>query len=213
MCRAYFDQIGEMAPSKKGPMCSFCTVCKVDFSISGGGVHEVKRHSNSAKHKNALLGVSTQPRISSVMAMVSESEVLGSFARFAAEHNLPFTIADHFTRLCKVMFPDSKVADSFSCAHVKTSVVITHALAPNLEEAVVSACRHQPFSILCDGGNDNFQKKYFSILARQWDQCQHKVVVRFLDCPICNWRNTVPGTGRNFAVTLHSMAECHWLCF
>ena len=39
---------------------------------------------------------------------------------------------------------------------------------------------------MCDGGNDNFQKKYFGILVRLWDQGQHKVVVRFLDCPVCN---------------------------
>ena len=64
----------QMTPSKKGPTFSFCTVCNVDFSISGGGVHEVKRHCDSAKHKNALVGVSAQPKISSVMATVSVSE-------------------------------------------------------------------------------------------------------------------------------------------
>ena len=63
-----------MAPSKKGPTFSFCTVCSVDFSISGGGAHGVKRHCDSAKHNNSLLGVSAKPRISSVMATVSESE-------------------------------------------------------------------------------------------------------------------------------------------
>ena len=33
-----------MAPSRKGPAFAFCTVCNVDFSVAGGGVHEVKRH-------------------------------------------------------------------------------------------------------------------------------------------------------------------------
>ena len=64
----------------------------------------MKRHCDSAKHKNALVGVSAQPKISSVMATVSESEkVLRSelyFARFVAKHNLPFATADHFTQLC-----------------------------------------------------------------------------------------------------------------
>lgn len=96
----------------------------------------------------------------------SQRKVLKSelyFARFVAEHNLPFATANHFTRLVKVMFPDSKVADSFSCTRTKTAAFITHALAPSLEEAVISACQKQPFSILCDGGNDNFQKKCFGI--------------------------------------------------
>ena len=34
----------------------------------------VKRHCDSAKHKNALVGVSAQPKISFIMATVSESE-------------------------------------------------------------------------------------------------------------------------------------------
>ena len=71
-------------------------------------------------------------------------------------------------------------------ARAKTTAFITHALAPSAEEAVVSACQKQPFSILCDGGNDNFRKKYFSILVRLWDENWRKVVVHFMDCPFCN---------------------------
>ena len=39
---------------------------------------------------------------------VIRSETL--FTNFVAEHNLPFAVADHFTRLYKQMFPDSKIA-------------------------------------------------------------------------------------------------------
>ena len=37
------------------------------------------------------------------------------------EHTLPFAVADHFNKLCSVMFPDSKVAAEFSCARTKTA--------------------------------------------------------------------------------------------
>ena len=110
-----------MSPSRKGASFAFCTLCSVDFCIGGGGVHEVKRHCESAKHKCNLEGMESQPSISSAMAKASkdsESEkVMKSklyFAHFVAEHNLSFATADHFTKLCKVMFPDSKVAESFS---------------------------------------------------------------------------------------------------
>ena len=182
-----------MAPSKRGTSFAFCTLCSVDVSVAGGGVHEVKRHCESAKHKRFFEGVSVQPNISCVMARTSKGFELEKvmkaelyFARFVAEHNLSFTTADHFTKLCKVMFPDSKIAESFSCARTKTTALITHALAPSADEAVVSACQKQPFSILCDGGNDNFQKKYFGILVRLWDDSRCEVIVRFLDCPVCN---------------------------
>ena len=48
----------------------------------------------------------------SLSDQVTQAEVY--FATFIAEHNLPFLAADHFTRLCKVMFPDSKIAQGFA---------------------------------------------------------------------------------------------------
>ena len=54
------------------------------------------------------------------------------------------------------MFPDSKIAAKFACARTKTAALVTHALAPAVNEPVIKACQEQPFTILCDGGNDNF---------------------------------------------------------
>ena len=50
----------------------------------------------------------------------------------------------------------------------------------------MAACRTQAFTILSDGGNDNFMKKYFAILVRLWDDKRREAVVRFLDMPVCN---------------------------
>ena len=59
-----------MAPSRKGAATfAFCTVCNVDFSVAGGGVHEVKRHCSSAKHKSFLDGVLAQPCCSSEITL------------------------------------------------------------------------------------------------------------------------------------------------
>ena len=55
-----------------------------------------------------------------------------------------------------------------------------------LPSAVTKMCQKQPFTILCDGGNDNFNKKYFGMLVRLWDEHVRQVVVCFLDCPVCN---------------------------
>ena len=64
--------------------------------------------------------------------------------------------------------------------------LVTHALAPSADDAVISACRKQKFSILCDYKNNNFYKKYFGIPVRLWDDRRREVVVRFLDIPVCN---------------------------
>ena len=62
------------------------------------------------------------------------------------------------------------MASEFSCARTKTTALVTHALAPEVNEPVLKACRSQPFTSLCDGGNDNFEKKYFGIIVRFWDK-------------------------------------------
>ena len=108
------------------------------------------------------------------------------FARFVVEHNLPFAAADHFNSLVPVMFPDSKIAAKFACARTKTAALITYVLAPAANEPVLTILLTQPFTILCDGGNDNFEKKYFGIMVRFWDEQIRKVATRFLDAPVCN---------------------------
>ena len=84
------------------------------------------------------------------------------------------------------MFPDSQIAQHFSCGRTKTKAIITHALAPAVNALVAEACVKGPFSILCDGGNDKWDKKYFAIIVRYWDECLSKVVTRFLAVPVCN---------------------------
>ena len=128
----------------------------VDIAI--GDVHEVKRHCETMKHKRLHEGMNAQPIIS-VIATASKDAMSDKvmklelyFARFIAEQ-MSFATADHFSKLCKVMFPDSKVAESFSCGRRKTTALVTHALAPSADDAVISACRKRKFSMLCDGGN------------------------------------------------------------
>ena len=120
--------------------------------------HRIARALNTS----AILKVSAPKDSESEKVMKSEL----CFAHFVAEHiTLSIATADHFTKPCKVMFLDSHVAESFSCGRTKITALITHALAPSMEETVVTAFQKQPFSIYCDGGNDNFQKKYFGILV------------------------------------------------
>ena len=57
-----------MVPSRKGASFAFCTLYGVDISVTGGGVHEVKRHCESTKHKHFLDGMGEQPNISCAMA-------------------------------------------------------------------------------------------------------------------------------------------------
>ena len=180
-----------MAPSHtvqdelKGATYAFCSMCGVDISIAGGGVHQIKRHCANLKHTNRVMELSSQPVITEVARNQSDARILSErvchaelcFARFVTEHNLPFAIADHFNILVPIMFPDSKIAGKYACARTKTAALITHALAPAANEPVINALIQQPFTVLCDGGNNNFEKKYFAVIVRFWDEQLQKVEI------------------------------------
>ena len=180
--------------SRKGASYAFCTLCSNDLSIGGGGLHDIKRHVGSVKHMQMLRDLHSQPSITSAMASSSQAESPQDqvtkaevyFAFFVAEHNLSFSTGDDFTKLCKKIFPNSKVAEKFSCARTKTRLIISLALAPAVNADVVHACATNLFTILCNGGNDKYNKKYFAIMVRYWDDPSKKTVTRFIAMPVCN---------------------------
>ena len=180
-----------MKQSKRGASFVHCNICCTDFSIASGGVHEVKRHMGTKKHVELAKQSAGQTTIAatfrkgtSVADQVTAAEIY--FSMFIAEHNLPFLAADHFNKLCKVMFPDSKIAQEFACGRTKTTAIVKYALAPVFNNKVVQSCCSSPFTLLCDGGNDQSDRKYFGIMVRYWDKVAQQPVTRFLCMPVCN---------------------------
>ena len=179
-------------PSRKGPTFALCEACGVDISIGHGGLNDVKKHIATTKHQEMLKATSSTKnlksffRASPVEESVTRAEVL--FSNFIAEHNLPFTLANHFTHLASAMFPDSQVAKGFRCAATKSTCIVKGALSPHFSDPVISQCRENPFSILCDEGSDT-DRHNFAILVRMWDENLGKPMTRFLDMPVCNTGN------------------------
>jgi hypothetical protein len=60
------------------------------------------------------------------------------FSNFVAEHNLPFAISDHFTKLCKKMFTDSEIAKGFACGRTKTTQIVKRAVAPGIMKSALT---------------------------------------------------------------------------
>ena len=154
-------------PSRKGPGFGRCKYCSTDINIAHGGVYDVKKHLSSSKHQEMFKAVGSSRNVreffqqSPIEQGVTRAEVL--FFNFVAEHNLPFLTADHFTHLTYSMFPDSKIAQAFSCAQTKTTCIVKGALHPHFAEAVIGLCKESPFSILCDESSD-VDNKYLAIL-------------------------------------------------
>ena len=153
-----------LSASKKGSNFAHCDSCGTDISIGHGGIHDIKRHLATAKHLEMVKVTSSNRCLRSLFKespiekSVTRAEVL--FGNFIAEHNLSFSLADHFTHITKAMFPDSQIAKSFRSAHTKTTCIATGALGPYFSEPVVALCQENPFSILCDEGIDHDDKNF-----------------------------------------------------
>ncbi|XP_060782572.1 deoxycytidylate deaminase isoform X2 [Neoarius graeffei] len=87
------------------------------------------------------------------------------FANFICEHNFSCNTADCFIRLCKEMFPDSKIAKKLHCGSTKTAQIVKESLAPVVKEEVVEHCQNQSFSLSCDESNDSKEEKSLAILV------------------------------------------------
>ena len=46
-----------MSGSKRDAYYAYCNICHTDFSEASGGIHEVKRHIESKKHKELAAGM------------------------------------------------------------------------------------------------------------------------------------------------------------
>ena len=180
-----------ISPSSRGGTFAHCDICNAEFNVRHGGINDVKKHLATTKHQQSLSATESSRNLrgllrtgqSPIEEAVTRAEVL--FAEFISEHNLSFSLSNHFTHLTSSMFPDSKIAKAFSSARTKTTCIVKGALCPHFIQPVVDMCRHNPFSILCDEGNDN-EDKNFAILVRLWDENLRKPMTRFLDMPVCN---------------------------
>ena len=90
-----------------GEDMAHCKLCNTNFSVAAGALYDVKRH---AKRSTYVTAVEVSSKIKSITNFVdkkSSSVILSEtlFSNFVAEHNLPFSLADHFTKslpkLCK----------------------------------------------------------------------------------------------------------------
>ena len=191
--------------SEKGDAYAKCTLCNSTFGVYAGGRNDVSRHVTGPQHTanfktaSATRGISSFCKpTSTVPDKVTKAEVL--FSTFIAEHNLPFAVADHFTDLCKQMFPDSQIAKDFACRRTKTTHVINRALVPCFDDKISTACQEEKFSLMIDESNDQGGEKSMAILIRVADRQIRQISTRFLAMPTVNI-----GTGQNLFNALNEV--------
>ncbi|XP_033105097.1 uncharacterized protein LOC117107512, partial [Anneissia japonica] len=168
-----------------------------------------------AKHQASATTVSQCQRIlfgsrdvtTPLDQQVLKAEVL--FTSLLVEHNLPFAVAQHATKIFEQMFPDSNIAKKYKCSYTKTAAIVEHALEPESSKAMFSCIKdqRQPFALMIDESNDILCDKECAMLVRFFSESSGKVCVGFLDMPVCN-----VGTGaRIFECVNETLVEKHGL--
>jgi hypothetical protein len=175
----------------KGPEFAFCKWCNLDFKICYGGKNDLAKHAMTIGHKDSTKVVNSSQNVASMFSKVSVEEdsvarAEALFAFFIAEHNIPFLVADHFSDLVKVMFPDSSIAKKFRSKRTKTTHIVNQALGPYFDNKVTALCKNEKFSIMIDESNDKGDDKMLTILIRVYDETIQKISTRFLGIPTCN---------------------------
>ena len=191
--------------SAQGDRFALCSACNFHINISHGGKNDLTKHSETKAHKANMNKSASTPKLTQMFAAassapdrVTKAEVI--FSYFVAEHNLPMLVADHFSELVKVMFPDSQIAKDFGCRRTKTTHIINRAIAPAFDETITNMCKTEKFSIMVDESNDHRDQKAMTVLVRVLDRDVQKISTRFLDIPICNI-----GTGANLFSCLNEV--------
>ena len=96
--------------SDKGATFAYCKVCNVHVNVSLSGKYDVVRHSKLASHGTVKKATKTQPQMKSFFLTSKTTDLSTSvltaevkFVQFVAEHNLPFSVADHFMKLAMLL--------------------------------------------------------------------------------------------------------------
>jgi hypothetical protein len=130
-----FKWVCPVTHPKRDEFMARCTICSCDFSISHSGIGDVRKHGQAEKHisHTSKMQNPSTPGLREFFPSVEDYDVIRAeclMTEFIVEHNLPFSVADHATRLVKKMFPDSKIAAKYASGQTKTSCVV-RSLAAN----------------------------------------------------------------------------------
>lgn len=195
------------------PEKAFCATCNKEFNAE---LSTIKRHkarkchtTNEASRVQEQEGSTrvrqgVQPHADSSNTGVAMAKIL--MICFIAEHNLPFTIADHMIDLCKVMFPDSAIAQGMCMKRTKCTE-LTKTLSKCVTSELLKKLKHHKFSVIIDESTDVSTTKCLTVLVKYYDPDTKHIEIGTLELidMYDDNRESVGSTGENlFEILLHT---------
>lgn len=171
-----------------------CKLCNKDFSISHGGLSDVKQHDKGSEHKRrSTAGITSQvmsnffTKQNTVEAdNVTLAEVASTF--HCVKHNSSYNAQDCANKLLPQILPDSNIAKKVCCGRTKSEAIVKEVLGHLAEKLVVDALKSTDngtvhFSVMTDTSNKGNRKMYpICVQYFSFDRgCQTKLL-DFVEC-------------------------------
>ena len=194
-----YKDIPGINSSTHGKSYAFCTYCQVDFSISHSGAYDIERHLGRERHKDmvklakshrSIKDFFPKPQLSDLEENVIKAEVM--FTEMIVKLNMPFTTSDLITKTVKAAFPDSAIAQKYSCGRSKATTIVKE-LAKDAKKELVVQMKEGPFSLATDGNNDQKEKQFPVVITTA--SLDDGVSCRLLSVPVLTGK---PATGMWF---------------
>lgn len=147
---------------------SRCTICNKNFSVSHGGLSDVKQHEKSNLHKTNSKSVTSSQILNKFFikpnTVESQKIALAELIEVYhnVKHNLSYKSLDCSLKLMPKLYPDSGIAKKIACGRTKAESITTNVLGPKAESIVLSDLINDKvyFSVATDTSNKGNRKMY-----------------------------------------------------
>lgn len=81
------------------------------------------------------------------------------------------------------MFPDSDIAENFTCGENKISYIVTFGISPYLKDIMDSEMKNVKYFVLMydESHNDSLEQKQLDVHVKYWDEEKNQVVTKYYD--------------------------------
>ena len=139
------ERIKPDSSNRYAVICTVCSCTLTNTKKAGLLAHKTtQKHINNFEAKSKTLNINkffNKPKEPCLQDKIAKAEAL--LTAFMAEHNTPFSRADHLIDCYKQMFPGSTIAKKMSLKRSKASCVMQYGIAHYERLDVVNICKSQ----------------------------------------------------------------------
>lgn len=180
-----------LQPVHSNPSMAKCGIClgSKPFSISNGGIAQVKQHAETVNHSRTRKSLSGQCMMSQPTStgfrlnMIDEDSPLRAEilqALKVVQTNRSFASANEDAELFRVQFHDSEIAKNYAMGETKLKYIIGFGIYPYLKDCMLEELKGMPFSFRFDETTTSQIKKQYDGYITYYSKKEKNVTTRYV---------------------------------